>query len=106
MRYSLLSGVHVANCDAVFRNKLFFGCVVSMCDSRVDSFLMWCSERSSFLPSEKRSVQCCEEVIGHCHETVISADAQRPVTRDDGGFPGGFSDLGRIPKPSRIPCKA
>lgn len=31
-------------------------------------------------PQRKRSAHCCEQLIGHCHETVISAEALRPVT--------------------------
>ncbi len=63
-------------------STLLSGCIASMWDLRVESCLMWCRKRSRFLPSEKRSVQRCEDLIGHCHETVISADPQRPVTRE------------------------
>lgn len=64
------------------KSKTFFWlCCVSL-GFEVKSVLMRCSKRSRFLPSEKHSVHCCEYLITYCHETVISADAQRTVTKE------------------------
>lgn len=68
-----------------FKSVILWGTVSSLlCLLRtvMDLLMMRCSKRSKCLASEKRSVQCCEEPTGQYHEAVISADAQRPVTRE------------------------